>query len=57
MRLDSGAFSQLTRKYMLETFNPQTPDVEGVRFVPLRVLSPCFMTLTTKQATSRMAHP
>ncbi|KAI9682935.1 MAG: hypothetical protein M1829_006371 [Trizodia sp. TS-e1964] len=28
----TGAFSQLTRKYMLEEFNPKTPDKEGVRY-------------------------
>lgn len=29
--LETGAFSQLTRKYMDEKFNPKTPDVEGVK--------------------------
>lgn len=29
---ETGAFSQLTRKYMLETFNPKTPDVDGTRY-------------------------
>lgn len=28
----TGAFSQLTRKYMLEEFNPKTPNKEGVRY-------------------------
>ncbi|KUJ18036.1 alpha/beta-hydrolase [Mollisia scopiformis] len=28
----TGAFSQLTTKYMLEEFNPKTPDKEGVRY-------------------------
>jgi hypothetical protein len=30
---ETGAFSQLTRRYMLENFNPKTPDVHDVRFV------------------------
>ena len=30
--LDSGAFSQLTRAYMRDSFNPSTPDVDGVRY-------------------------
>ena len=30
---ETGAFSQLTRNYMTETFNPKTPDVDGVRLV------------------------
>lgn len=33
MRIDTGAFDQLTRKYMEGTFNPNTPDVEDVRLV------------------------
>ncbi|KAI9817261.1 MAG: hypothetical protein M1827_001374 [Pycnora praestabilis] len=32
LRMQSGAFSQLTRRYMRETFNPKTPDVEGIRY-------------------------
>jgi len=31
--LETGAFSQLTRKYMRENFNPKTPDLDGVRLV------------------------
>lgn len=31
-KVETGAFGQLTRKYMAEEFNPQTPDVEGVRY-------------------------
>ena len=31
MGMETGAFSQLTRKYMEEEFNPRTPDREGVR--------------------------
>lgn len=31
LNVETGAFSQLTRKYMMETFNPNTPDVEDVR--------------------------
>ncbi|KAF2091102.1 putative triacylglycerol lipase [Saccharata proteae CBS 121410] len=30
--LETGAFSQLTRRYMQETFNPKTLDREGVRY-------------------------
>lgn len=30
--LDSGAFSQLTRKYMEETFNPANPDDPTIRY-------------------------
>ncbi|KAF2470921.1 alpha/beta-hydrolase [Lindgomyces ingoldianus] len=29
---ETEAFSQLTRQYMQETFNPKTPDVEGIRY-------------------------
>lgn len=32
-RVETGAFGQLTRKYMSETFNPNTPDIEDVRCV------------------------
>lgn len=31
-RVDTGAFAQLTRKYMQEEFNPKTPDREGVKY-------------------------
>lgn len=31
LRIETGAFSQLTRRYMQEDFNPKTPDREGVR--------------------------
>jgi triacylglycerol lipase len=30
--VNTGAFSQLTRKYMREEFNPKTPDLPGVRY-------------------------
>lgn len=30
--LDTGAFAQLTRKYMNEEFNPKTPDVKGIKY-------------------------
>lgn len=33
LSVDTGAFEQLTRKYMSETFNPNTPDVDDVRCV------------------------
>lgn len=29
---ETGAFSQLTQKYMKGEFNPKTPDREGVRY-------------------------
>ncbi|KXG51871.1 uncharacterized protein PGRI_092640 [Penicillium griseofulvum] len=32
LNVETGAFAQLTRKYMTETFNPNTPDVEDVRY-------------------------
>ena len=31
-KLETGAFSQLKRRYMMEDFNPATPDVEGVTY-------------------------
>lgn len=33
LSVETGAFRQLTRKYMTETFNPNTPDVDDVRYV------------------------
>ncbi|KAF2401806.1 triacylglycerol lipase [Trichodelitschia bisporula] len=30
--LETGAFSQLTRQYMAQNFNPKTPDVEGIKY-------------------------
>ncbi|KAJ5951726.1 uncharacterized protein N7479_010139 [Penicillium vulpinum] len=32
LNVETGAFGQLTRKYMTETFNPNTPDVKDVRY-------------------------
>ncbi|KAL8713304.1 MAG: hypothetical protein Q9220_002503 [cf. Caloplaca sp. 1 TL-2023] len=32
LQIPTGAFSQLTRQYMREEFNPRTPDREGVRY-------------------------
>lgn len=32
MSIETGAFSQLTRSYMKEGFNPRTPDREGVAY-------------------------
>lgn len=29
---ETGAFAQLTRKYVCEDFNPKTPDLEGTRY-------------------------
>lgn len=33
LKIETGAFAQLTRKYMEGEFNPKTPDVEDVRCV------------------------
>ncbi|KAI9842544.1 MAG: hypothetical protein M1837_007057 [Sclerophora amabilis] len=30
--IETGAFSQLTRRYMQDVFNPETPDVDTVRY-------------------------
>ena len=30
--VSTGAFGQLTRRYMHEEFNPKTPDVDGIRY-------------------------
>jgi triacylglycerol lipase len=30
--METGAFSQLTRQYMIENFNPKTPDVGDVKY-------------------------
>ncbi|KAG8533693.1 uncharacterized protein KY384_001434 [Bacidia gigantensis] len=32
LSLETGAFRQLTSKYMKNTFNPATPDLEGVKY-------------------------
>ncbi|KAJ5806885.1 hypothetical protein N7474_010477 [Penicillium riverlandense] len=32
LKVETGAFEQLTRKYMGETFNPNTPDIDTVRY-------------------------
>ncbi|KAL4801934.1 alpha/beta-hydrolase [Aspergillus unguis] len=32
IKIESGAFSQLTREYMEKTFNPSTPDLDDVRY-------------------------
>ncbi|MCJ1272911.1 hypothetical protein MMC21_000700 [Puttea exsequens] len=32
MKFETGAFSQLTRRYMEEEFNPKTPDRDGVAY-------------------------
>lgn len=29
---ETGAFSQLTQKYMINSFNKRTPDIENVRY-------------------------
>jgi triacylglycerol lipase len=28
---ETGAFSQLTRHYMQDVFNPKTPDIDGIK--------------------------
>ncbi|KAI4249620.1 MAG: hypothetical protein L6R40_000409 [Gallowayella cf. fulva] len=33
LRIETGAFSQLTRRFMKEDFNPKTPNREGVRYL------------------------
>lgn len=30
--METGAFKQLTREYMADSFNPRTPDAEGTRY-------------------------
>ncbi|XHG09104.1 hypothetical protein AWENTII_012185 [Aspergillus wentii] len=32
LKVETAGFSQLTRKYMVNTFNPTTPDVKDVRY-------------------------
>ncbi|KAF9244299.1 hypothetical protein DTO013E5_5848 [Penicillium roqueforti] len=32
LNVETGAFAQLTRKYMTGTFNPNTPDMDDVRY-------------------------
>ncbi|GFN13910.1 triacylglycerol lipase [Aspergillus tubingensis] len=32
LKVETGAFAQLTRDYMTNTFNPATPDIEDVRY-------------------------
>ncbi|PGG98488.1 hypothetical protein AJ79_08860 [Helicocarpus griseus UAMH5409] len=32
LKIESGAFRQLTQKYMQEEFNPNTPDIDDVRY-------------------------
>ena len=32
LKVETGAFSQLTRKYMVGNFNPKTPDRAGVKY-------------------------
>jgi triacylglycerol lipase len=44
--LDTGAFRQLTPKYMIEKFNPRTPDVDGVRYYSYGAqMQPHFMSV------------
>ncbi|KAI4227058.1 MAG: hypothetical protein L6R36_002677 [Xanthoria steineri] len=33
LRIETGAFTQLTRRFMQEDFNPKTPNREGVRYL------------------------
>ena len=46
--LETGAFSQLTRKYMRENFNPKTPDLDGVRLVNKCVYPSAALHLTIR---------
>ncbi|KAK5006852.1 hypothetical protein LTR28_006004 [Elasticomyces elasticus] len=44
--LETGAFSQLTRKYMQEDFNPKTPDVEGIWYYSYgATMEPAFWSM------------
>lgn len=52
LRMESGAFSQLTRRYMQEEFNPKTPDRTGIRCV-LRVN---LVVLLEEECRSHMSH-
>ncbi|GAD98429.1 conserved hypothetical protein [Paecilomyces variotii No. 5] len=46
MRIDTGAFDQLTRRYLEETFNPNTPDVDDVRYYSYgAMINPGFWTV------------
>lgn len=43
---ETGAFSQLTRQYMQEQFNPKTPDADGVRYFSYGAsLEPTFWSI------------
>lgn len=47
--LETAAFQQLTRKYMAESFNPRTPDVEGIRYYSYGArFDPHFMSVFHK---------
>lgn len=39
--LETDAFSQLTREYMRDTFNPKTPDLPGVQYLSKSHVIPC----------------
>ena len=44
--LETGAFSQLSRDYMLNDFNPKTPNLDSVRSVVyLSIISSDFSTI------------
>lgn len=46
IRIESGAFSQLTCEYMEKTFNPQTPNIEDVRYYSYgAVMEPRFWSV------------
>jgi triacylglycerol lipase len=47
--LESEAFSQLTRKYMTENFNPKTPDLESVKYGA--ILATCSLKLIASDTT------
>jgi triacylglycerol lipase len=44
--LETGAFSQLTQEYMSKTFNPATPDREGVKYYSYgATMEPAFWSM------------
>ncbi|KAL4901787.1 hypothetical protein BDW74DRAFT_159531 [Aspergillus multicolor] len=46
IRIESGAFSQLTREYMEKTFNPTTPNIDDVRYYSYgAVMEPRFWSV------------
>ncbi|KAI9682826.1 MAG: hypothetical protein M1822_006316 [Bathelium mastoideum] len=57
--LETGAFSQLTRDYMLNEFNPKTPDLDTVRCVTYPALDPsqpAFRRISTDRVSSYFSY-